>query len=330
MNRSDLINLIGSLDWMDNSKLNVIRGCQRRAFYQLIGPDDMPLSDGAGDGAAFGTLIHYGLEYYYTHPHPDYITRVMGAIRATYKHYPTLFDMKRLDIDKKHNQDNTAIILNGYFDRFKREDEDFTTLKAEFGIALLVKPEEGDIYDHFEPFFYLMKGDRLLERKANKELAILETKTIGSGDVVKRAEFLRFNNQPIGYTYVTRRYLQYMKDDRLMSTFIPDIVLVSATQLEYHRDSFIISENRLRSWRNQLIFKVEEWRRYRELLKKMHHRDDYFDFAPMDTEECSNYGKCFFYSLCEKGPMSPVLRDYKEHEWHPFNDLENDQIVIIE
>lgn len=326
----------GTIEWYDNSLVNVITNCERRAMYQTIGPKGIPLGDFVGDGGTFGNVVHAGLDFYYDHfndlPYPE---RSGEAVRAAWLLYERKFDLTRQvgsqpgEIDKKHVQFNLGVVLNGYFAQHKSEDERLKVVYTENSIAFLVKYEPGDPFQ-FEPFFYIVKMDRLLQE--GNELAVLETKTIGWGDVVKRANLLEWNNQPLGYIYVVRKWLEFngALDGRTISSFIPDVILVSATTLSYHRMRFPLIQHRLDSWRRETIVKVQRWREYKAFLVKHFSESNFFDLAPKNTERCNDYGGCPFYRLCSDGPMSPTLQDYKPDTWHPFNDLTLDRIHYID
>lgn len=331
MNRAELLARIAPYEYYDNSRLVKTRGCIRRAFYEQIGPRGTGLTSGTGDGATFGSVFHEGCAEYYRNFHLPMKDRRLHALDFTEKFYSTKFDPNRLDIDKKHTKWNALVLLDAYFEQFKREDENYEILAAELGLAYLIKPRPGDPPDFKVPFWYLGRMDGLYARRSTGERLVKEMKTMGSGDPAKRLELLRFNRQPVGYVSLVREYLASIGDTRNCSMFLGDVVLVSHTLFEFARDDFEVSQQRLASWRFQTILMVEEWRRFKRTMQD--HFDDYnyFDYAIQDTEECNKYNMiCSFYKLCQFGPMSPSLADYKPEVWTPFEDLRNDDIKFIE
>ena len=65
MTNDELIKFFDGREWYDNSKIKMLRGCKRKAYFQLVGPRGTPLGGKVGDGANFGSSMHAGLARYY-------------------------------------------------------------------------------------------------------------------------------------------------------------------------------------------------------------------------------------------------------------------------
>lgn len=339
---------LADFEWYDNSACDYLQGCERKGFYQDIGPDFIPLAVDVGDAADCGKVFHFGLETFYrkwksfhVETESEYKERYARAMRASYHYWPTLFspDNRPLtgegSIDAKHQQENTLVLLDGYFNAYREPDKHFRIIAAELGVAVFIKPEPGDPPDFKIPFWYFSKCDRFLQRIHDGRCGILETKTNGSNSIDtirKNSELLRFNRQTIGYTHNMIKAAEVYWPGISVDFFIPDIVMISHTQVEYFRDSFDVTPERIHNWRFQTIELIERWRakRARWLSVEIRNSPDFFNYILQDTTECNKWGMfCPYYNLCKLGPRSASLKDYRQADWHPFHDMQKEEILII-
>lgn len=335
-------------EWFDNSACDYLQGCERKGFYQDIGPDGIPLALDVGDAADCGKVFHFGLETFYRKWKPfheenetEYKVRYANAIRGAYKYWPTLFQPDKRpitgegSIDAKHQQENICVLLDGYFNAYREPDRHFRIIAAELGVAVLIKPEPGDPPIFKIPFWYFSKCDRFLQRIADGSCGILETKTNGSNSIDtirKNMELLRFNRQTIGYTHNMIRAAAKYWPGIEVSFFMPDITMISTTQVEFCRDTYDVKPYQIHDWRFQTIELIERWRAKKAFWSRddIHNSPDFFNYILQDTTECNKWGSfCPYYNLCKHGPRSPSLSDYRPADWHPFNDMAKEEILIV-
>lgn len=313
MTNEQLTEFFATHEWFDNSRIKMIRGCKRKAFFQLIGPRGAKLEAKVGDGANFGSSFHAGLARYYQGWHQfDEPTRRVHAARAFADEWSLYFPTDH--IQSKHTLDRGLTILDAYFDHYLDEDKLFEPVEAELGFCVEIhRAQEMEILPEFDPFWYIGRVDGIFKRIATGELYLRETKTTSSM-AEARLRQLRFDHQPVGYTYCVR---QLGGDASKVSGFIGDVILVASSKLEFARDYFTVTDRQAESWRRQLINTVEDWRRLRaEGTGKLdgHDLDRYYQ----DTERCFEYGKCAFYDLCQYGINNDTLATFAEATWNPL------------
>lgn len=321
----------------DHSALDVIRGCDRRAIVEQIGPRGIPLRGVIGDGGDFGTVLHYGTNVYYSNLEaiPDYRKRRNHALYEANAFYQTIFSDERL-IDRKHTRENAIINLYHYFEQNQAHDKFYRLIKPEMGLGILMKWEPGDPPAHkdFEPWWYVGRVDRLLERISTHEYLVDELKTFSTGTVELRLKLLKLNRQPIGYTYLVKEWLSRVHNQQRNYTFMGDVIYVSATMLSTARDTFEVGEQRFHDWRFQTIRIVEQWRMKRTEFLEARARGDEetWNYANMDTSHCYDFMSiCPFYeTICEHGPMSPGSVGLAEDNWNPFYTLGEKDIAVFE
>lgn len=316
-------------EWFDNSRIKMLRGCHRKAYFQLIGPSGTPLSGGVGDGANFGSSMHAGLARYYNGwGHFDEPARRVHAARAFAEEWELYFPHERMQ--NKHSLDRGLTILDAYFDHYLNEDSEYEPVEAELGFCIEItpashieygKPERLDpdlsilVYDEigFDPFWYIGRVDGIFKRRSTGEVFLRETKTTSS-QAENRLRQLKFDHQPVGYTYCVRNLSGELRHD--IVGYIGDVILVAATKLEFARDYFHVSRSQAESWRRQMINTVEDWRALRA-NGLIDGRVD-LDRFTQDTERCFEYGRCAFYDLCDYGLDNDTIGQFDPATWNPL------------
>ena len=136
MTNEELHEFFKNKEWFDNSRIKMLRGCKRKAYFQLIGPRGQALSGGVGDGANFGSSMHAGLARYYNGWHGfDEPTRRVHAARAFAEEWELYFPHERMQ--NKHSLARGLDILDAYFDHYLAEDSEYEPVEAELGFAFL-------------------------------------------------------------------------------------------------------------------------------------------------------------------------------------------------
>lgn len=327
MTNEQLVEFFASRDWFDNSRIKMIRGCKRKAFFQLIGPHGTGLATRVGDGANFGSSVHAALaRYYNTWGKATESQRRLFAARAFADEWQNYFPHERMQ--KKHGLENGLRIIEGYFDAYLAEDELYEPVESELGFAIEIKPLfyenstflsandcEKDLLQH-RSFWNVGRIDGIFKRRSTGELYLRETKTTGS-QVEKRLAQLKFDHQPIGYVYCVRHLAGEQR--RNVLGVMGDVIGVfgeGSKAAPYARDYFHVTQNQAESWRRQLINTVEDWR---ELIANANVSGSLdLDRFYQDTERCFEFGKCAFYEICDHGINDDVLEDYEPATWNPL------------
>lgn len=338
MKNDDLLKFFASVEWFDNSKIRVIRGCKRKAFYQLVGPRGVRLSAPVGDGANFGSAFHAGLARYYNGWGKfDETVRRYHAARAFADEWSNYFPGDHTQ--SKHRLDNGLFILNAYFDHYLAEDPLFEPVEAELGFAVKIQDaiEHTEMgvttrlihYNGFAPFHYVGRIDGIWRRIADDTYWMRETKTTGStypDAIEKRLKQLKFDHQPIGYVACIR----HLQPQFHITGFLGDIIGIGSKSFGFARDYFHVRQSECDSWRQQLINTVEDWRRMKQagdfLTAAMPAIN--LDVFYQDTERCFDYGKCAFYDLCDYGISSDTLSEFAENTWNPLLQRTPEKVVI--
>src|SRR5216684_2802741 len=180
MTNDELTNFFSSIEWYDNSKIRVIRGCKRKAFYSLIGPRGTKLASKVGDGANFGSSFHAGLaRYYNTWGKFAEPARRVFAARAFAEEWELYFPHDRMQT--KHRLDRGLTILDAYFDHYLAEDSEYEPVEAELGFCIEISQRLGSGLEPdnsgFAPFWYIGRVDGIFKRRSTGELYLRETKT---------------------------------------------------------------------------------------------------------------------------------------------------------
>ena len=314
MTNEELHEFFKDREWYDNSRIKMLRGCNRKAYFQLIGPRGQALSGGVGDGANFGSSFHAGLARYYNGwGRFDEPVRRVHAARAFAEEWELYFPHERMQ--NKHSLDRGLTILDAYFDHYLAEDSEYEPVEAELGFCIEIDPLAGQPYGQGERnFWYIGRVDGIFKRRATGEVFLRETKTTSS-QAENRLRQLKFDHQPVGYTYCVRNLSGSLRHD--IVGYIGDVILVAATKLEFARDYFHVSRNQAESWRRQVINTVEDWRALcRKGLSDDRQAD--IDHFYQDTERCFEYGRCAFYDLCDYGLDNDTISQYEPATWNPL------------
>jgi hypothetical protein len=315
---SELEEFFNTHEWFDNSRIKTIRGCKRKAYYKLLGPQGDPLEETVGDGAMFGSAWHAGLASYYAGWHVlSEEQRRVAAARAFSAEWAEGFPHGAKMT--KHQLSRGLDILDGYFSHFMFEDELYEPVETEIGFCVEIKPHDYEL--QFKPFWYIGRADGIFKRVSHGDLYLRETKTTAS-NVEARLKQLKFDHQPVGYTHCLRN----MPGGSNIVGFIGDVVLVAVQKMEFGRDYFTVSRNDGESWRRQLINTVEDWR---ALQGKVGRGGAVGDIFYQDTERCHDYGKCAFYDLCDYGIGPDTLAQFSSNMWNPLLKRPPRQTMII-
>jgi len=319
MTNDELTKFFSSIEWYDNSKIRVIRGCKRKAFYSLIGPRGTKLASAVGDGANFGSSFHAGLSRYYnTWGKFSESERRVFAARAFADEWAEYFPTEHMQ--SKHRLDNGLFILDRYCEHYLTEDPLYEPVESELGFAVKIEScKAGPV--KCEPFHYVGRIDGIFRRIADDTYWLRETKTTGQTSptaIEKRLKQLKFDHQPLGYVACIRQIQPQFK----ITGFLGDIIGVASQSLGFARDYFPVKQSDCDNWREQLINTVEDWRKMYQrglfdLIRPGQPIDNINTFY-QDTERCFDYGKCAFYELCDYGINNDTLAMFEENTWNPL------------
>ncbi len=331
MTNDELTKFFSSIEWYDNSKIRVIRGCKRKAFYSLIGPRGTKLASAVGDGANFGSSFHAGLSRYYnTWGKFSESERRVFAARAFAEEWAEYFPTEHMQ--SKHRLDNGLFILDRYCEHYLAEDPLYEPVESELGFAVKIISsapcEAGRVYHPIPSFYYVGRIDGIFRRIADDTYWLRETKTTGQTAptaIEKRLKQLKFDHQPLGYVACIRQIQPQYK----ITGFLGDIIGVASQSLGFARDYFSVNQSDCENWRQQLINTVEDWRNLvnrgvgKQYLCSQSNCSDFHSSQDVnqfyqDTERCFDYGKCAFYELCDYGINNDTLAMFEENTWNPL------------
>jgi hypothetical protein len=311
------------LEWYDNHRLDVIQSCHRKGFWHLVGPQvdsttgkSIPLAMIVGQAASFGSVWHAGIAQYYANFRFPHETRIACAARGFELEWIKQFAKSELPNKYKLSRGLQQQVM--YYDHFRTEDEFFQVVDSEIGFAILVRPRSHEMFD---PFVYSGRIDRLLYRTTRHDYVVGETKTC-SGDPVMRMKELRLDRQTRGYFKMTS-----MMMDEPVSGVLPDVVQITATKCDasiFARDYFPLTVNDGESWRRQTINIVQMWRGLLAQAERLSAdkvnggNQAVLDVFDQRTKECSTYGICPYYELCQYGPTADSLSKYSPDTWNPL------------
>ena len=302
---------IENFEWYDNSRLNIIQACKRKAYYTLMFSGG--LGSTTGNGATFGTCVHYANEIYYNNwgRYSETDRRAM-AIQAFVRKHRELFG-EDPQVDTKHTENRGIAILTDYFQRFLAEDPFLRPIDNELRFIITIYPEPGDP-DYFTmPFLYLGRCDGLWLRERDSSLWIRELKTT-SQQASKELERLTVDRQPTSYFYSIGQFP--LPDQTQLKGIICDVIQVAATKFEAARDYIYKTPKQILLWRAHTIRLVEHWREIRDrtdFASKWSVEKEYYQ----ETNECySKYGQCPFYQACRFG--EEILSSKERNLWNPL------------
>ena len=311
MTNEELKKFFSDHEWFDNSKMRIIRGCHRKAFFHTIGPAGVPLSLSVGDGANFGTAVHAALQRYYNGWGKfDEPTRRIHGHRAFAETWAEFFPTDHMQ--SKHKLDNGLDILTSYFDQYLLEDELYEPVEAELGFANKIEYTGVDLVDRktTESFYYVGRVDGIFRRIADSSYWLRETKTCGS-DAEKRLAQLKFDNQPVGYLATLR---ELNRHNYKISGVLGDVIGVLAQKRDNKRGYFSIDDQQCRDWKAQLILTVQRWR----AIRAEYEASGDLNVFDQDTERCFEFGRCAFYELCDYGLSNENISQFEPSTWHPL------------
>ena len=326
---ADALAKYSGLEWYDNSKIQAVQGCHRKAFYHLVGPWNQPLATHIGDAGNFGTVWHAGLAGYYNKhvarlPYQD---RLVHAVRAFDLEWQRQFS-DNFELANKYKLARGVQQLLLYFNHYRSEDEYFDVVDSEVGFAMVISPRPGE--SEFAPFIFNGRIDRILHRRTMEDLVVGETKTC-SGDPAQRVREMRIDRQTLGY-YCVLRALGYN-----ITGVLADACQITATKITNDtvcRDLIRLSPDAELQWRQQTINIVQWWRgqlKQAESISSDITSDSnqaVLALFDQNTRECTRYGLCEFYSLCDRGISIDTMADYTANTWHPLKP--DDEIVVKE
>jgi len=308
-------------DWYDNSRLDVILACKRKAFIgQLYA--DTGLEAGVGYGALFGTCMHgFAATYYSWWGKTSESMRRVKGIRTFLELHEKFFVGPMLDdIDNKHSKENGIATIDHYCDTYLAEDQLLIPLEVELAGAVEIKPQEGE---DFKPFWYAFKIDGIHKRSTYGDLWVREMKNT-SGGVKRELVKLRLSRQPTGYVYCARQF-----PGPAVTGCMPDVVGVLAKNKECQRDFFakpmVVTDN----WRKQTIEIVEHWRTMKARAANLTF-ENVLNIFYQNTQECTSYGLCAFYDICRDGFSPATLAAFRPNKWNPLEDQIHIQRETVE
>ena len=324
--KSKLSNFLTGKEWYDYTGTKLIKNCPRKALFNQI----LRMGMGVGPGADFGTCFHAATAtyYYWWGKLTERDRRVKGWRAFKTLHQKIFSGPLRDSIDYKHSEENGLAAFDHYCDVHLPEDSLLRPVEVELAGAIQIKPYEGE--PEFKPFWYAFRIDGIHQRMRYGDYWVREMKTT-SGGVKREMVRLKVGHQPRGYVWIARQYT----DSPPVTGVIPDIVSVAAKTREVARDFFHKSIADGEAWRSQLIHTVNEWRlRCERGIHKLDFDangritafDVDLDLFYQNDQECTNYGMCAFYDLCDRGINPETMRNFGINDWNPLANAAEDEV----
>ncbi len=303
-------------EWYDNSRLETQQACKRKAFYQQIGPFDLPLAKRVGDGANFGTCMHGAHERYYedwnkrSEPH-----RRLDACRTFTALYQEMFPNGAAQ--NRHTLANGLDIWDDYCDQCLIEDTLYRPVDPEIGFIVRIAPRRDE--PDFTPFWYVGRADGIWQRISQRDYFVGELKT-SSGGAERRTKSLAFHRQPVGYVAIARELVaqgmfEEVRDPEQILGHFTSVISVQVSKREVEREFFTDSLVDTDDWRAETIRMVEEHRRdKRDYRAGANWKYVFYK----ETEECFKYGQCPYFDLCRFGVTADSVMGFEEDTWNPL------------
>src|SRR5208282_656537 len=308
---------IENKEWYDNSRLDLILACKRKAFLAQL--YNGGLEAGVGYGALFGTCMHaFRATYYSWWGKESLEQRQVRATRSFLEKHEELFTGPMLDtLDNKHTKEAGVDMIDHYCTSYAAEDSLLQPVEVELAGAVEIKHQPGDPYI-FDPFYYAFRMDGIHKRLSYGDLWVAEMKNTGGG-VKRELTKLRLSRQPTGYVYCAR---QFPGPD--VTGAMPDVVGVLVKTRECQRDFYSKPKHVTDSWRLQTINIVEDWRRMQLNASLTQAAGGSFETILntfyQNTAECTSYGLCAFYDICRDGFSPATLAAFRKASWNPLED----------
>jgi len=327
-----LSDVILDKEWYDNSLVDLMLACKRKAFIARI--YNGGLEAGVGYGALFGTCMHgFRATYYSWWGKESEERRRLRGMRKFLELHEELFKGPMLDtLDSKHTKEAGLGMIDHYCDSYLQEDTLLKPIAVELSGAIEIKPRDGDPFD-FVPFWYAFKIDGIHQRLSYGDYWVAEMKNTGGG-VARELKKLRLSRQPTGYVYCARQF-----PGPPVSGCMPDVNGVMVKTRECQRDFYPKTQRDTDQWRLETINIVEDWRRIADLIEHRNESDKRLTFEQIlslyyqNTAECTSYGLCAFYDICRDGFSPATLAAFRRNSWNPLEDqthLERKEIKTAE
>ena len=285
---------------MTNSGLGTFRRCRRKWYlseYRHL--TRRPDSNDHG-ALALGTLVHKGLEHYYTLEglDPD---RTYAFLRQEYeKEYNFLEEQRATpeELKKFHQKHDLALtIITGYFQWLEETGAD-----SDLKVVSVEKRLECD--SPVEGVTLLGKLDLQVLRTRTDQLFVLDHKTTqGFDDVIS---WVNINTQPVMYRLLQRR----LHSDKVLQGTIWNMLKKSkrtarATPPFYMRYEVYTSEGELEVFWHQLFGQIHEILR---TIDRLNSGESHQSAAwPTPASDCKY--TCPFYQVC--GLMNDPRSDHE-------------------
>lgn len=327
-----ITNILGNLEWYDNSGLETIDRCVRKRFWRDVftltteeatqlaaeGKKHSGIEERMGHAAYFGTAIHRAFDVFYSpqlYETKTYQQRRLLSLRSFDRKHRELFPPDT-EVDNKYSLLRGIDLLDLYFDFYENEDQLFEPVETEIACIVRVEYRPTDPY-HFLPFLYVARMDGILRRKSYDDYWIIEHKTAGSPD--QKLNELRIGHQPRRYFFA----LKHFPSDRPIEGVIPNVIATRASETNsdklFFRDYVHLSDIDADVTRLQLIHKVTRWRNIRQIAATIPPGPAQIAAFDQSTAECTRYGLCSYYDLCLYGPEAVDLTRFHPNTWNPLN-----------
>lgn len=313
-----LSDFIENHEWYDNSRLEMINACKRKAFLaQLFNGG---LEARVGVGADFGTCMHaFRATYYSWWGKISESERRLKGMRSFLEQHEAHFVGAIADsLDTKHTKESGLAMIDHYCDSYLSEDTLLQPVEVELAGAVEITYDPTIDPHPFDSFWYAFKIDGIHRRLTYGDLWVAEMKNTGGG-VKRELTKLRLARQPIGYVYCAR---QFPGAD--VTGCMPDVVGVLAKSRECQRDFYPITAARAAAWRLETIKIVRDWRLMQSEAKQQQlagrRFEDWLTFFYQQTDQCTTYGLCAFYDICRDGFNPATLAAFGPNKWNPLED----------
>lgn len=288
---------------LDNTSLETIITCPRRAYYYLIRKRE---SDGKKEPLNFGSAIHEALAHRYNNPT---LYADAGLREASIAAALSWFEANPQPEDAWRTPDLAVRVIQKYYETYMAEpfvvnsDDKGLIVERSFAIPIGVI---GDI-----PVIWTGKLDLDVTLEGGEWLADHKTTSMLGAQY-----FQQFQNasQFIGYSWAMRQLTGRKPRGVLINAIAVRRPTKTGKEIEFARERVPISEGQVNEWQNNTMRIIATFLGYLE--------SGYF---PMHTAYCVNkFGLCPYFDVCtlpeEQREIMLGSRAFKDVTWSPLND----------
>jgi hypothetical protein len=317
----DLSLLNPEWEWYDNSTLNLIDSCIRKAYWKLEfplgkkadGTEIRGIADRVGVAAHFGSAIHSAMDKMYSPilvRDMSYEKRKLAAFRGFSSTYAKLILEPDL-VESPYDHPSGIRLLDDYFNHYAAEDDFYVPIETEMCTIVV-------LHELSPPAYFIARQDGLVFRPSQNHYLVKEYKTT-KGGLQQKLDELRISRQAEGYVWS----LQQFESQYPIAGVLADILAVRVRERDpsklFARDIFNVSNFQLEQWYQETLTKIRRWREIKRLayINATSPLTQHFNFD-RSTNECLRYGKCSYYDLCVYGLAAANFDQFSANEWNPL------------